>query len=213
MENYPSNSHKAKDGQKKEKQARPEPKKIEKVVEGRVFRRKKPLGKRFAETFVGGDAKGVWGYVVMDVLIPAAKDMVSDAVSQGVEKMLFGEVRRGRSTAHSRSSSSYTNYTRYSSPIHRREEPRERMSRRARSNHDFDEIVLETRVEAEEVIDGLFALISQYETATVADLYELLGESGNFQDEKWGWMDMRGAGVSRIKNGYLLDLPRPEPLD
>lgn len=87
------------------------------------------------------------------------------------------------------------------------------MSRRARSNHDFDEIVLETRVEAEEVIDGLFALISQYETATVADLYELLGESGNFQDEKWGWMDMRGAGVSRIKNGYLLDLPRPEPLD
>lgn len=70
-----------------------------------------------------------------------------------------------------------------------------------------------TRVEAEEVIDRMFDLVSQYEMVTVADLYDLVGLANNYTDEKWGWTDIRGAGVSRIKGGYLLDLPRPEPLD
>jgi hypothetical protein len=94
----------------------------------------------------------------------------------------------------------------------RRDEPRS-ISRRARATHDFDEIILPTRVEAEEVIDRMFDIVSQYETATVADLYELVGINSNYTDGKWGWSDFRGAGVSRVRNGYLLDLPRPESLD
>jgi hypothetical protein len=72
---------------------------------------------------------------------------------------------------------------------------------------------LATRVEAEEVIDRLFDVVSRYETATVADLYEMVGVTGNYTDDKWGWTDLRGASVQRVRNGYLLDLPRPEPLD
>ena len=87
------------------------------------------------------------------------------------------------------------------------------MSRRARASHDFDEIILASRVEAEEVIDRLFDLVSRYESATVADLYEMVGVTGNFTDDKWGWTNIRGAGVTRVRNGFLLDLPRPEPLD
>ena len=87
------------------------------------------------------------------------------------------------------------------------------MSRRAKATHNFDEIILATRHEAEEVIDRLFDLISRYETATVADLYELVGEDRSYTDDKWGWTDIRGAGVQRVRNGYLLNLPRPEPLD
>jgi len=87
------------------------------------------------------------------------------------------------------------------------------MSRRGRASHDFDEIILATRVEGEEVIERLFDLVSRYEAATVADLYELVGVSGNYTDDKWGWTDVRGSGVTRVRNGYLLDLPKPEPID
>lgn len=215
MENFPSNSRRAHEGKPEKK----EPKKVEKIVEGQVVRRKKSLGKRFKETFIGGDDAGsVWGYVLNDVLIPAAKDMISDAVSQGMERMIFGEVRRGGSPR-SRSSSSFTSYNRYGQPgpMNRREDPRRdsrpELSRRARASHDFDEIIIPTKVEAEEVIDGLFTLIQQYETVTVADLYEMVGQTGDFTDEKWGWTDLRGAGVTRVKGGYLLDLPKTEPLD
>ena len=190
-------------------------KKIEKVVEGSVLRRKKPLSKRFLDTFVGGDARGVVGYVMLEVLLPAAKDMVADAVSQGVERLIFGEARStSRRTGYRPGGiGGYTSYNRMSSspPAGRRDEPRS-ISRTARARHEFDEIILATRVEAEEVIDRLFDLVSRYETATVADLYELVGISGNYTDDKWGWTDLRGAGARRIRNGYLLDLPRPELL-
>ena len=86
------------------------------------------------------------------------------------------------------------------------------MSRRARANFDFQEIVLATRVEADEVIDRLFNIIQEFEQATVRDLYDLVGERASFTDEKYGWTNIRTADVRRIREGYLLDLPRPEPL-
>lgn len=191
-------------------------KKVERVTSGEVVRRKKSLGKRFTETFMGGDAKNAVTYVFFDVLIPAAKDMITDAISQGTERLLFGEVRSGRSQSRGRPTgpSGYVSYNRFTSnQSQRRNEETRSVSRRSRASHDFDEIILATRVEAEEVIDRLFDLVSKYETATVADLYELVGVTGNYTDDKWGWNDIRGAGVSRVRNGYLLDLPRPEPLD
>lgn len=214
MDEFPGNSLKAtKPSPAKSEQ----PKKIEKVVVGEVVRQKKPLGRRMSETFFGGDAQGVVGYVFMDVLVPALKDLVVDMVKTGIERAVFGESRPvSRQNATRYGGTGYTSYNRYSTsafsrPEPRREEPRE-MSRKARSSHDFDEIILATRAEAQEVIDRMFDLINQYESASVADLYELVGVSGNYTDEKYGWVDFRGASVVRVRGGYLLDLPRPELL-
>jgi len=212
MEDYPSNSH----NKKRALPEKEEPKKIEKVIEGQVIRRKKPLGKRFAEVFIGGDARTVGQYILFDVLFPAMKDTIADVASQGVERMLFGEARStSRRTGRGPGTGSHVNYQSMSRSVspYGRPEPRNQPSRRARATHDFDEIILPTRVEAEEVIDRLFDLVAKYESATVADLYELVGVTGSYTDDKWGWTDIRGAGVQRIRNGYLLDLPRPEPLD
>lgn len=213
---FPSNSHRSRDPKPKKEV---EKKHVEKVVQTEVVRRKTPLGKRFFNTFIGGDAKSVWGFVALDVMVPAAKDMLADAVSQGVERMIFGEARStGRRTGR-RPNEPYINYNRYSGSGGRRlQSPsegrgRQELSTRARASHDFDEIILATRVEADEVIDRLFDLVNKYETATVADLYDLVGISGSYTDDKWGWVDLRGAGVTRVRNGYLLDLPKPEPLD
>jgi hypothetical protein len=80
--------------------------------------------------------------------------------------------------------------------------------------HDFNEIVLESRGEAEQVIDQLIEIISQYQAASVADLYALVGVTSAYTDGKYGWTDLRGAGVSHVRGGlYLLNLPKPIPLD
>lgn len=210
MENYPGNSKRV-TAKAPEKKAPPKEKKVEKVVVGTVTRRKKPLSKRFSETFVGGDAQSVAAYVMNDVMVPAAKDMIADAVSQGIEKMLFGE-SRGRSRGASVAGAAYTSYNRISTQAKAGGANRD-MSPRARASHNFDEIILDTRAEAQEVLDSLFTLISDYDVATVADLYEMVGQTGTFTDEKWGWVDMRGASVTRIKGGYLLNLPSPKFID
>lgn len=202
---FPTNS-------RKQKAQSVEPKKVERVIEGEVVRRKKPLGRRMKETFIGGDARSVWGVIALDVLIPSAKDMFADAITQGIERMIWPDARPS-----SRRSGRYQNqghiaYNRMSSS--RREEPRrQEISRRGRANFNFDEIILPTRVEAEEVIDRMFDLVAKYETATVADLYDLCGIESKYTDDKWGWVDIRGAGITRVSGGYLLDVPRPEPLD
>lgn len=192
---------------------------VEKVVTGKVVTRRKPLTRRFAETFIAEDSQSVGRYILLEVLIPAAKDLISDMVSQAVDRTLFGGGRSGRGRPGYRpsGSTSHVSYNRYASsttgPPWRREEERPGISRSARRNHDFDEIVLATRAEANEVIDRLFDLISKYEQATVSDLYDLVGLEAKFTDEKWGWRDMRGVQAVRVGGGYLLDLPKPEQLD
>jgi len=205
---FPPNSARAK--MESSEPETPEDKKVEAVVTGEVKRRKKPLGKRFHETFFGGDAKGTAQYVIFSVLIPAAKDMLVEAGAQGIEKLVYGESKRrgsyrgvaptGRIAYHQMTPSD-------------RPPPAQTISPRARARHEFDEIILQSRGEAEEVLDRMFDLLSRYDSVSVADLYELTGVQSAYTDQKWGWTDLRGSSVHRTRaGGFLLDLPEPIPL-
>jgi hypothetical protein len=185
---------------------------IKRVTSEEPIRRKKSLGKQFKETFVGGDAKTAVRYVVFDVLLPAAREMVAETGTEFLNKLIFGDTRRRRGTTPPQAGpTGYVSYNRYS--MSSQSAPQRVLSRRARASHDFDEIVLQSRPEAEEVIDNLFEVVSRYGSASISDLYVLVGITSTHTDYKWGWTDLRGAGVSRVRGGYLLDLPEPHPLD
>jgi hypothetical protein len=194
---YPSNSKKAQaEGEEKPK--------VEKVVEGTVVQRKKGLGAKFREAFMVEDSGSVLVYIVQEVLVPAAKNTILEVFSQGLERSLYGETRRQSQTR----PGGYTAY-------HRAREPysaggRE-LSRQARATHDFRDVILTTRGDAEEVIDSLKELADRYNCASVQDLYDLVGVTGEYTDNKWGWYaeDFRRAGVRPVRGGYLLELPRP----
>ena len=209
---YPSNSHKATDETAK-KVEKPVEKKIERITSGKVVQRKKSIGKRLKEVFVGGEGRSVWSYIFMDVMIPAVKDMVVDAGTQGIERIFYGE-ESSRRRPGSRKGYPSTGYIGYNRMSQRSERPpfRREISDRGRATHNFDEIILETRGEAEEVLDGMYELLSRYGEVSVSDLYTLVGISGNYTDDKWGWTDLRGASASRLRQGYLLNLPTPEYL-
>ncbi len=71
-------------------------KKVERVVVNDVILQKKSIGRKFKDIFIEADFKTVIRYVGSDVLIPAARNMILDASSKGVERLLYGEsaVRR-----------------------------------------------------------------------------------------------------------------------
>lgn len=213
---YPSNSHASRNPPPDKDDTDPEETvKVQKVVVGTVSRRKSSLGQKFMATFIVGDAKNVFEYVVKEILIPAIKDTLADMLSQGIEKTLFGDARStsrrtGRPPV---GATGYVNYSRFSQPSYgSRPDPRQATPQRSRIAHNFDDIVLDTRGEAETVIEGMFELLSKYQIVTVANLYDLCGVTGTHIDEKWGWTDLRGSGVERIPGGYLLDLPKVEPI-
>lgn len=182
--------------------------KLVQVTESVAIERKKGLGTKIKETFTGDDMNSVVQYVVLEVGVPALKTLVSDVVSQGIERLLFG----GASPRVSRRGG-YTSYNKMSSSNSTSASGRPQMSARARATHDFREIVLPERGDAEMTLDNLQAQIDEYGMATVEDLYSLVGITGNFQDSQWGWTDLRGSGIKRVREGYLLELPRTTSLD
>ena len=205
--NLPSNSNKKKEGPAATEERTP---KLQKAITGDIVQRKVPLGKRIAKTFTGDDSKTVGHFVLFEVILPAAKQMIVDAGSQGLERMFYGESGRGMRSANG-GRPQYNAYNRVV-PNGKTNDPRG-ISQKARASHDFREIIFETRGEAEKVSDDLSGHVEQYDSATVSDLYDLVGVTGTFQDDKWGWYDLRDTRIRRVKEGYLLELPRPQPIE
>lgn len=190
-EEYPSNS-----------MSRGTPQKKKQITKGRVVQRKESiLGRIF-----GDNARSVGSYVLWDVIIPAAKSTISDIISNGIEMLLYGEpdrrhIRRNRGRS----------YVRYNS-IYDERRPRTRTAKqRARSK--FDDIVIDTHGEADEVLSQLVECIENYDVATVADFYDLVGINSDWSDHKYGWYNLAPSKVERVRDGYVIVLPRPEVLD
>lgn len=183
---------------------------VEKMVEGRVISRKQPWWKRFSRTMLADDAGNVGEYILTDVVIPATKNLIVDMVGQSIERVLFGTSRgRIRRSPLGNSLREQVNYSRFSND---RDPVRRPMSRESRARHDFNEIVLESRTEAIEVVEALIERISRYGAVTVADLYDFVGTTGSFADQRWGWSDLSTADVRQVPGGFLLDLPAPESI-
>ena len=206
--NYPPNSKKS------HQEAVPEKKVVPKIITGTVVQRKKPLGRKIAETFGGDSASDVGMYVLFEVIIPAIKDMIVNSGKEALDRAFYGgsRPRLGQGRPQRGVHTSYQAYYPRNPPTfeERGYPPQRTLSQKARATHDFDEVVLESRGEAEAVLDGMGMLLDQYDVVTVSDLYDLLGSgaTGSYVDDKWGWYDLRGASVTRVREGYLLNLPR-----
>ena len=199
MEEYPSNSHKSKEQRQKQPAERP---KVEKVVQGTVKTKKKSELRKLADTFISEDATSIKSYIILDVLIPSAKKAISDIVTNGIDMLLYGEsgVRRNRSSS---SRVSYRDY--YDS--HRR-----RDDRPIRSGYTYDDIIFDDRGEAEEVRERMDELIDAYGVVSVADMFDLAGITCQYTDNNYGWTNIRNATVERVRDGYILRMPKALPL-
>ena len=198
MAEYLNNSYNARE--KRPEGSGPPDKKLEKVVSGEAKKRKKSEVKKFANIFVPEDVENVKSYILIDVIVPGIKNAIADAVSI----MLFGEAGRlgGRNNKGSRAS-----YQRYYDD--RRDDRRDYGRPRAVSGFDYDDIVFDTRGDADLVLDQMESAINQYSLVSVADLYDLAGITcRSYTANKYGWTDLRGAKVVRVRDGYILELPR-----
>lgn len=201
------NSHKYRQETNKQKEASmpaPEQKEeLSKVLTGSAKLKRRGLTKRFADIFFAGDIKDVKAYILMDVIVPAIKETIGDVWKKGIDMMLWGDT-----TPRKKKDGSNETYISYSSSF--KSESRERLpSKRNRLMHRFDDIVLENRMDAEELLETLTDQINRYGEATVKDLYDALDITPTWADDcrQWGWTDIRGATITRSREGYVVELP------
>jgi hypothetical protein len=203
---YASNSKKSEQEGKPGKQ-------IEKVVTGDVVQRQKTLGQKFKGVFFGGEFRSAARYIAADVLLPAFRNLIVDASTKGIERVIYGE------TSHaSRRRTEYRPRVQYNNPINvdRRHArvplPDQPPSGYRQNRHEGSDIILSSREEAELVLERLIDIIDKYDVASLADLYDLVGLPTNHVDNKWGWSYLSECSVNQVRDGWLIDLPPLEPI-
>lgn len=210
---YQSNSHKNAEKNTPKKQL-PE-KKVEKIISGEVVHKKKPLGRRFKEVFFGGEFSNAARYIAADVLLPALRNLVVDSVEMGIKRMVYGDsMGRRRSTQNE-----YRPRVQYNNPIARNRDPRDSVYIPDQPPHPYrqnraeaNEIIISSREEAMAVLERLMDITDNYDVASLADLYDLVGLPSSHTDNKWGWTNLANVEIRQVREGYLLVLPIMEPI-
>lgn len=155
--------------------------------------------------------------VIKNRIGPGIVDLLHDA-SVGILDGLFDRGRSSRSIRNSvdisrrgaktsrKSNNASFSYNEVSG------RPTRSISDAGRRNHDFDEVVFESRVEAQEALDSMRDRLEQYDVVSVSDLYSIVGIDDTIQDNKWGWTNLDGSYVRRYRNAFVLALPDTKPL-
>jgi hypothetical protein len=206
MNEYKPNSHRSKEEDQREIVATD--KKVEKVVSGTAKARKRNEMQKLADVFISKDVSSVKSYILLDVLIPAMKKAVSDIVTNGIDMLLYGE-SGGRKGGTAASKVSYRSYY----DKQRDRDYGEPSRQRAKTGYSYDDVIFDNRGDAEEVLSRMDELISQFGIVSVADLYDMAGITGNYTDNKYGWTDISAATPVRMKDGYIIRLPRAMPVN
>lgn len=185
------------------------------VNRDQVVSTKKPLGKKFAETFMTEDTKDVKSWLLMDVIIPGVKNTILDILSM----MFFGEVDSRRGRGKRRRDDDRRDYSSYyggsSSSRNRRDSRRRKDDSYYDSDDrvDFRNIILRNRDDAEDLIEEMRRRIKSEGSVSVATLLDLVDVPGRYTDNNWGWDDDRDIGIRRVSSGYLIDVAEPKYLD
>lgn len=177
-------------------------KKVEKVITGTVIQKKKSIFGKLKDALISEDSVPVKDYIIFDLAIPAFKELIVSSI----EGALYGGARGGR---RSFSSGSYQaprySYDRVSYNYNR---PQSQEPKRPMRMSNYEDLVIADRRDAEHVLDRMCEYLDTYGQVTVADLYDLVGITSEFTDNKFGWTDLRTANIHPVRGGYLIRLPR-----
>lgn len=77
------------------------------------------------------------------------------------------------------------------------------------SSGNYQDLVLPTQEYAETLLANMYDLLNQYRVVAVADLYELAGHTPAISDNSYGWTSLDTARISKVRDGFVLELPRP----
>lgn len=175
---------------------------------------RKPLGKRLASVLFASTPAEVKDYLLTEVVEPAAKDLLSDVVSMGIDKLIYGSASRGKSSNKGGNvvrSSLGTAYVDYSSSS---KKPSATARDRAAGVSIYnDDIVFETYAEAEDTRQMLITILEEYQAVQIGKLYDHLKWPTQPMDFKYGWRNLSSAKVTRDRRGWVLVLPKVEYLD
>lgn len=177
---------------------------VESVAKGRTGASRKPKGGLFESSI-----QEVANYIVHDVLVPMVKRTIYNSVVSGLGMMLgenpVSSDKQGSSNPGGRVS--YRAY--YASGQNGNSQKADTRNRQGRYL-EYTEIEFDSRGDAELVLMRMEDILENFDTVSVAELCDLIGEKHDFTECKYGWTSLDSASVrSTLSGRHILQLPRP----
>lgn len=205
-ETYKGNSNRSKEVVENEREL------VTPVAKGKVTVKKEPISRKFSDIFFADTFDNVKSYLIFDVFVPALKDLFIDIVNNGTNMLVNGRSGGRNSRTYrgggTNSKVSYSSYYRGSEASDKRE------VRSNRDRYSYSDIIFEQRGDAIEVLDCMNDILDKFKMVSIADFYELAHaeDCERYTDRDYGWFDLSNTSISRDRDGYKINLPRPECL-
>lgn len=184
----------------------PEKKKYSDIQLQHKAKIKKQSGlEKFAASFFSTDATNLKDYILFDLAIPLIKSGISGLVNM----VLYGNTGKFNQigSPYVGKPNNVTSYTSYWSSQNRQEQ---QQVRQIRPSYNFQNIIFETRGDAEIILRELAKAIDIFGIVSVSDMYEMAKiPNDNYTLNDYGWTDIRGAEVVRYGGAYTINLPNP----
>ena len=181
-------------------------KKFEKVTTGKVVTKEKNDIQKVASMFIAEDLKTVRDHIIKDVAVPKMRDFFADLMIATVNMIFHGD-DRPRSNYSNYAQPSRVSYNRYS------DNRNSNQNRPVAAQINYQDIIFSSRGDADEVLNQMIDALATYNCVSVADLYDLVGMTSNYTDNKYGWYDLRTAYIQGVSGGYVNRLPKPVALN
>lgn len=174
-------------------------KNIKKIINGAAKKKSRTKSEKIKHSFIPEDLNIIGDYILRDILVPSIKNIIFESF----KTILFGEDKDEiiRSSTSKFSRVAYDK--KYGDSIYKRYKPS------GTTPFDYDDIVFESKMDAELVLDELYDVLERYNVVTLNDFYDMAGESNdNYQYSKYGWTDLKGSRIISVREGYIIKLPK-----
>ena len=149
--------------------------------------------------------------IINDIIIVSFKQMIADSaksvtntLNDTINLYLFGETMNRRKNTFGETS--YTNLYRNSN--YGSQSRNTGMHINNRTTYDYEDILIGSRGEAEDILDQLYEILQEYESVSVANLYESAGITGDYTATKYGWYSLEGSRIVAVRGGFMIKLPK-----
>lgn len=171
--------------------------------------KKLTIGERIVSAVRSIDPAEMFEKIVYDWVFPGFQ-----AAGEEILRIIFGSGRGSAGTRTTSTRDKGRNRTYYSSIYDG--PPR----RNSVGTSTKPQIIFEKRSEAEQVLSAAAEYIDDYGQVTLKDFYTLIDEitEGNisivadYPTRGYGWRSIESADISRVRDGYLLTMPKVEVL-
>lgn len=194
MENYKSNSHRTKAANS----ATIEKKKVTAVTKAKIKKKSKIVQ-------------------LLPVLKKAAVDAervirVAVVITDGINALLHGELP-GNPRPFGSSYVSYNKIADRFAPVSSTSTSRYDASSSRRAGLNTDDVIMSSMGEATEVLEQMEELIEIYGVVSVGDFLDIVDLTGDYTDNNYGWTNLSRAEPVRIREGWVLKLPKARPIN